>query len=172
MEEFLLFFLSIFVFFIIMNKLYKKGEVLSIKSSIDNRTYIVRKLPDAKMASDKLATVNKDILRLIGSLDEHEKEGILDLQTNYNPNTVSETLRGSKYTSYSVNKGEKLSLCIRKEDDTFIDHNTIIFVVIRTLFFAETILVETRYLIPAMVWLEFSLIITILSMTLNKSVIK
>ena len=49
---------------------------------------------------------------------------------------------------------------------------SIIFVVIRTLFFAETILVETRYLIPAMVWLEFSLIITILSMTLNKSVIK
>ena len=133
MEEFLLFFLSIFVFFIIMNKLYKKGEVLSIKSSIDNRTYIVRKLPDAKMASDKLATVNKDILRLIGSLDEHEKEGILDLQTNYNPNTVSETLRGSKYTSYSVNKGEKLSLCIRKEDDTFIDHNTILFVVIHEL---------------------------------------
>ena len=43
MEEFLLFFLSIFVFFIIMNKLYKKGEVLSIRSSIDNKMYNTRK---------------------------------------------------------------------------------------------------------------------------------
>ena len=54
MEEFLLFFLSVFVFFIVINKVYKKGEIISIKSSIDNEIYIVRKLPDAKQAANKL----------------------------------------------------------------------------------------------------------------------
>ena len=85
MEEFLLFFLSIFVFFIIMNKLYKKKEIVTIKSTIDNREYIVRKLPDAKEAANRLAIVNKKVLQLIASLDPETKDGIDDLQNNYNP---------------------------------------------------------------------------------------
>ena len=133
MEEFLLFFLSIFVFFIIMNKLYKKGEIISIRSTIDQRIYIVRKLPDAKLAADKLAEINKKVLRLISALDKNKK-GVDDLMNNYNPDALSETIVGSKYTSYSVNKGEKISICIRDAgDNTFIDDNTILFVVIHEL---------------------------------------
>ncbi len=134
MEEFLLFFLSIFVFFIIMNKLYKKKEIVTIKSTIDNREYIVRKLPDAKEAANRLAIVNKKVLQLIASLDPETKDGIDDLQNNYNPKALSETIDGAKYTSYSVNKGEKISICIRRKGDkTFIDDNTIMFVVIHEL---------------------------------------
>ena len=133
MEEFLLFFLSTFVFFIVMNKLYKKGEIISTKSSIDGRIYIVRKLPDAKKAADKLAEINKKVLRLISSLDP-KKDGVDDLINNYNPDALSETVIGSKYTSYSVNKGEKISICIRGiNDNTFIDDNTVLFVVIHEL---------------------------------------
>ncbi len=133
MEEFLLFFLSTFVFFIVMNKLYKKGEIISTKSSIDGRIYIVRKLPDAKKAADKLAEINKKVLRLISSLDP-KKDGVDDLINNYNPDALSETVIGSKYTSYSVNKGEKISICIRAiNDNTFIDDNTVLFVVIHEL---------------------------------------
>tara|TARA_B100000686_G_scaffold354339_1_gene464036 strand:+ start:4254 stop:4820 length:567 start_codon:yes stop_codon:yes gene_type:complete len=132
MEEFLLFFLSIFVFFIIMNKLYKKGEVLSIRSSIDNKMYNTRKLPDALDAANKLAIINQEIIKLIEVLDT-TKEGVSKLKENYNPETLSETLDGAKYTSYSVNKGEKISLCIRKLDNTFIENNTILFVVIHEL---------------------------------------
>jgi len=132
MEEFLLFFLSIFVFFIIINKVYKKGEIISIKSSTDGEVYIVRKLPDAKKAADKLAEINKKILRLVSVLDP-EKDGVRDLIDNYNPRTLSETVTGAKYTSYSVNKGEKISVCIRSADNSFIDDNTILFVVIHEL---------------------------------------
>ena len=132
MEEFLLFLLSIFVFFIVMNKLYKKREIVSIKSTVDNQIYIVRKLPDAKDAANKLATINKKVLRLIASLDE-DKEGVDDLQKNYNPRSLSETIDGAKYTSYSVNKGEKISICIRSKDNVIIDDNTILFVVIHEL---------------------------------------
>ena len=133
MEEFLLFFLSIFVFFILINKLYKNGEVVSIKSKVDGRDYIVRKLPDAMGAANKLAEINSKVQRLIHSLDG-SKEGTDKLVKNYNPDTLSETGIGAKYTSYSVNKGEKISICIRQtSDDNFIDDNTVLFVVIHEL---------------------------------------
>jgi hypothetical protein len=133
MEDFLVFFLGIFVFFTVCNKIYKKGDIVSIRSKVDGKIYIVRKLPDAKQAADKLATINDKVLKLISSVDT-SKKGTEDLIDNYNPNALSETLPGSKYTSYSVNKGEKISICIRKEsDNSFIDDNTVLFVVIHEL---------------------------------------
>jgi len=133
MEEFLLFFISVFVFFTIINKVYKKGDILSIKSEVDGQVYVVRKLPDAKKAANKLAEINRKVLRLIRILDS-SKEGVQDLIDNYNPRTLSETLPGSEYTSYSVNKGEKISICIRSsKDESFIEDNTILFVVIHEL---------------------------------------
>ncbi len=132
MEEFLLFFLSIFVFFILINKLFKNGEVITIKSKLDGRNYIVRKLPDAIKAADKLATINSNVQKLISTLNTGKK-GVSKLKSRYNPNTLSETGIGAKYTSYSVNKGEKISICVRQIDDSFIDDNTIMFVVIHEL---------------------------------------
>ena len=134
MEEFLLFFLSVFVLFILIAKLFKNKEIISLKSEIDGRTYIVRKLPNAQLAADKLASLNQKLVRLINSLDENEKDGIDDLKNNYNPDKISETGLDAKYTSYSVNKGEKISICVRqKETNEFIEDNTIIFVFIHEL---------------------------------------
>ena len=46
-----------------------------------------------------------------------------------------ETEETSKYTSYSLNKGEKIALCIRKKGEAkeFIEDNTIMFVAIHEL---------------------------------------
>lgn len=136
MEEFLLFFLSIFVFFISINKIYKKGEVITVKSTIDGNIYLVRKLPDAKEAANLLSKINQKIQFLLSSLNKYRdtKEGVDQLIDNYNPKTLSETVVGAKYTSYSVNKGEKISICLRNtKDNQFIDENTILFVVIHEL---------------------------------------
>ena len=54
MREFLVFFLTVFVVFIIINKLYALDEVVQIKSEKDNIIYIVRDLPDSKEAANKL----------------------------------------------------------------------------------------------------------------------
>ena len=132
MEEFLLFFLSIFVFFILINKLFKNGEIITIESNLDNRNYIVRKLPDAKEAVKKLSEINLKVQQLISNLDMN-REGVSTLKSKYNPNTLSETGIGAKYTSYSVNKGEKISICIRHINGQFIDDNTVMFVVIHEL---------------------------------------
>ena len=126
MREFVLFFLSVFAVFMVVNKVHKRNQEISqVKSTVDNRTYIVRKLPDALLAANKLAEINK--------LKDKDRDGISTLKERYNPNELSETGLGAKYTSYSVNKGEKISICVRHKDKTFIDDNIIIFVVIHEL---------------------------------------
>ncbi len=134
MREFLLFFLSIFVIFNVVNGIYKKNqEITQVKSTVDGRKYIVRKLPDAQAAADKLANINKKIISLVDSLEEDDRKGIKRLKKRYNPDQLSETGLGAKYTSYSVNKGEKISICVRQPDNSFINDNIIIFVFIHEL---------------------------------------
>ncbi len=53
------------------------------------------------------------------------------LTKNFRPNNISESSPGNKYTSYSINKGEKIVFCIRnKTDDKLVDINTMMFVAI------------------------------------------
>jgi hypothetical protein len=68
---------------------------------------------------DMKIKLNDDIQRLIG---------------NFNADAFSETTPDSKYTSYSVNKGEKVVMCIRgKNDDTLVKENIMTFVAIHEL---------------------------------------
>ena len=122
MKEFLLFFLTILFIFSLMNKIKRNNEIIEINSKIDNRKYIVRKLPDARSAADKLAKFNIKILKLINYIKDKDKDGIDRLVRGYNPDALSETGINAKYTSYSVNKGEKISICIRnKENNMFMN---------------------------------------------------
>ena len=132
MEEFLLFFMSVFILFMIVNKINHNSKITSIKSEIDGRYYSVRRLQDAKEAANKLAKINQNVLQLISTLDRNRK-GVNKLIHNYNPSSLTETVKDAKYTSYSVNKGEKIAICIRDIDDNFMDENTILFVVIHEL---------------------------------------
>ena len=54
---------------------------------------------------------------------------------NFNPDNITETDKDSKYTSYSVNKGEKMVFCLRSRDEknNLVDINTIMFVAIHEL---------------------------------------
>jgi len=140
MKEFLLFFLTILVIFSLMNKIKRNNEIIEITSKIDNRKYIVRKLPDARSATDKLANINIKILKLINYIKDKDKDGIDRLVRGFNPDSLSETGVNAKYTSYSVNKGEKISICIRnKENNMFMNDNIIMFVVIHELAHIMTI---------------------------------
>jgi predicted metal-dependent hydrolase len=109
-------------------------NLIKVKSSKDNREYIVRDLPNAINAANKLSMINEKILLLIDHLDEN-KENVKRLKKNYRPDSLSENTKDSIHTSYSLNKGEKISLCLREksEDIIFEDDNTIIFVVIHEL---------------------------------------
>lgn len=134
MNDFLLFFTSIIFILLIIKKVLMRDNFIKVKSSKDNREYIVRDLPNAIDAANKLSMINEKILLLIDHLDESE-ENVKRLKKNYRPESLSENTKDSIHTSYSLNKGEKISLCLREKSDDVIfeDDNTIIFVVIHEL---------------------------------------
>jgi len=122
------------IIFFYLKKYY--GEVEYIKSTIDNRKYLVRKLPDRQEAADRLARVAKDCKTLIDHLKEKDGDNpdIIRLARNFNPENISEGSSESGYTSYSINKGEKVILCIRqKGSDELVDYNVLMYVTIHEL---------------------------------------
>jgi hypothetical protein len=54
---------------------------------------------------------------------------ILRLEKNFNPDNMKEGIDNPKYTSYSVNKGEQIVLCLRTKNK-LVDINTMMFVVL------------------------------------------
>lgn len=135
-EIFIIIMMAIIILMYIQNHY---GEVDYITSQIDGRRYLVRNLSDSKEASDLLAKINIDLVRLVRHMsakhgqDPELKDYVKSLVQNYNPNTISEGSPDTGYTSMTINKGEKLILCIRQSDKKFVDKNTILYVAIHEL---------------------------------------
>lgn len=110
-----------------------------VTSSVDGKEYLVRDLPDKQTAADMLARVREKLT----TLTEHMKKTYPDdkrvqfLNDHYhNDNTeLSESTPSVKYTSYNVNKGDAVKLCVRQRNDAqeIIEENTITFVAIHEL---------------------------------------
>ena len=139
MNELILFLIIIITGLSFMNYLNKQKNIKYEKSNIDDRKYLVRKLKDSNDAANKLAELNKHILTIVDHCQTTKKENVDLLKENYNPDTLSETIPGSKYTSYSVNKGEENAICIRNKDNSFMNINTILFVTIHELAHVMTV---------------------------------
>jgi len=109
-------------------------DYTSVESSVDQKTYLVRKLPDKLAAADLLANISNYLKLLVDSLESRERDGVNQLQTFFDPNNITENGPNGRYKAYSVNKGEQLSLCLRDaKTDVFLENNIIIFVAIHEL---------------------------------------
>ena len=105
------------------------NNIIYVHSKIDSRNYLVRNVKDKQEAADRLAKLNNKLLMLI-----EYKDAINRLKFKYNPNTISESLQNSEFTSYSVNKGEKIVFCLRsKKTQKFEDFNILMFVALHEL---------------------------------------
>ena len=133
MKDFLVFFLSMFTIYLLINITQNNNGMLRIVSPDDGIEYIVRDLPDSLQAVKKLSNINRKINNLLNSLENNEKN--IKLKEKYKSTILLETKEDSTYTSYSVNKGEQISLCIRSKLDNklYEEDNTIIFVMIHEL---------------------------------------
>lgn len=111
------------------------GEV-EIVVAKDGRKYIVRKLPDRQQAADLLASLNQKLSRLVNHMiaSYPDDAGARQLFTNYNPSALSEGGTEVGYTSYSVNKGEKIVMCLRQpRTNAFVDENVLVYVAVHEL---------------------------------------
>ena len=121
--------------------LYLKREyndITYVKSDIDDQLYLVRNLPDKQQSANLLATIKKNMFKLVNYLNEN-KDKFKDFipyieQLNNNIKNVSlmESSENSIYTSYSVNKGEEIVFCLRSRTNKnkLHDINLIMYVVL------------------------------------------
>ena len=134
MKELTIFLLCILVLFMITNKMKENKDIIQKTSRITNESFYVRKLEDSQEAADILSKLCQRLETLTKSLQDNKSPETHRLLKRFNCSSLSETVPGSKYTSYSVNKGEQLAICIRnKETNKFLDMNTITFVALHEL---------------------------------------
>jgi hypothetical protein len=108
-----------------------------VKATLDGNYYLVRDLSDKLIAANMLAKIKQDIFNLVAYLDKNkEKFKEYDLYIDRlknrikNVNISENTGRGSD-TSYSINKGDELVLCLRsKISYQFHDLNLIVYVML------------------------------------------
>ena len=105
-----------------------------VQSTVDKEYYLVRNLPDKQEACDRLARVRAKILVLRTFLDQtyKDKPFVKQIINNFDCSSerFSESTPDAQYTSYSVNKGEKIFMCLRQrnEKEELVNENTILFV--------------------------------------------
>ena len=114
-------------------------EVSYVKSTVDGKKYLVQNRKNAVEAANLLANINKNLIRLISILKQKYSDDprAKRMINNYNPDTITEGTGEKNYTSYSVNKGEKIVFCITVRNDEnnkkLMDLNTMLYVGIHEL---------------------------------------
>jgi predicted metal-dependent hydrolase len=113
------------------------NEVIYVKSDIDNNEYLVRNLKDKEKAANVLATLRIKLEKLCEIMKKNypNDESVIRMNERFNSDNITESGKSNQYTSYSVNKGEKIVFCIRQKDEneTIVDENTLTFVSIHEL---------------------------------------
>ena len=133
----LILFLIVYIFY---NNTYYKDNLVNQISTVDNEEYFVRNVEDKSIAANTLATIKNNIKKLVLHLKnnisnhENEKEYINNLVKRTKQINIMETPNDEKNTSYTINKGEKIVICLRSKLLSEIhDINTIMYVVIHEL---------------------------------------
>jgi hypothetical protein len=122
-----------------------KYPLVDVISTVDNRTYRVRDMSDKQEAADLLARVRAKISRLYGIVKDKfpDKPQVKQWVRNFvpDPSRFLEATPDAEHTSYSVNKGEKIHLCLRQREgnnEKLVDENVMVFVAIHEMAHAVT----------------------------------
>lgn len=116
-------FMVFLIFFIIIITITSitKNKVVYMKSDIDNHEYMINSDSETKVANI-LASLREKMNYFKNKLNEDNeqdidlKEAIIRLKKNFTDKTeITETALNSGNTSYTINKGEKISFCVRSK---------------------------------------------------------
>jgi hypothetical protein len=129
----MIFIIIILIFIIIYNcyNKYLQNIDLLIIEGLDGNQYYVRDQQDKNEAVKILSDLRQNLKKLINFIEENSandkeyhiyKDNINSIKNKIDEVVIKETPSNSSYTSYSVNKGEELYLCIRSKNTNKI-HN-------------------------------------------------
>jgi hypothetical protein len=122
-----------------IKKLFGLGQfpLVYVKSTIDSKEYLVRDLPDKQEAANLIAKVRLRLKNLKMHLESKfpDKPQVKQLIKNFeaDPSRFYESTPDADLTSYSVNKGESVHLCLRqreKDNETLVPEDVMMFVAI------------------------------------------
>ena len=102
----------------------------------DEQFHLVRDLPDQKEAADMIAEIKRRLQLLIKyCIQNHpNNKDVQILKQRFNQNNIQETDLSDSGTSYSIDKGKEIHLCIRNKEDAKIHRiNLLMFVTIHEL---------------------------------------
>lgn len=122
----------IFFYCLYLYDYYSKME--SVVSTIDNKKYEVQRKDDSKEAADLIATIRQKLMTLVNHLKQAfpGDDRVERMKNNFKPDNIKEGLETPGTTSYSINKGEQIVLCLRT-NNKLVDINTMMFVVLHEL---------------------------------------
>ena len=113
------------------------NDNIVIVSVIDNRPYKVQNAPNRIYASTVLSKIRINLEALIKELNKKYPDDyrVININQRINLDSIMETPSHMDYTSYSLNKGEEISFCIRdkKNYNNFYPFNVMMFVAIHEL---------------------------------------
>ena len=131
MEQLVTLLLGVVVVGYICHYIIQKLNKTTIKSTVDNRDYEVRDLPDKQDAANTLADISGKLTKLVEYVvtSDSDRDGVRQLKRNFKSRNIIENTPGGKYTAYSVNKGEELAICLRHTSQgyPFNENNSIMF---------------------------------------------
>ena len=139
MIHILILIIIVFITYIIVKMHYENhnAEVDYVTTDLDQRSYLVRNLPNKDDAAKLLALIRERLTRLVAHLHVKypQDKRIGRLLEKFDPDHITESSANSEYTSYSINKGEKIVFCLRQRDERedLLDINTMMFVAIHEL---------------------------------------
>jgi len=128
------------LFLILMVLFYFKrqnDDIVMVKATTDGREYLVQNKKDKQQAAELLASLRVKLNELVDSLKQKHPENaaVGRLVEKFNANRISEGGKDKSYTTYTLNKGEKIVFCLRARDekDDLHDLNLMAFVAIHEL---------------------------------------
>jgi hypothetical protein len=118
----------------------REFPLTEVRSTVDGKTYKVRDLPDKQEAADLMAKLRRRLDRLCSILEAKypDKIQVKRISANFraDPGRFLESTPDAEHTSYSVNKGEKIHLCLRQREtgnESLVNENVMTFVAIHEL---------------------------------------
>ena len=106
-----------------------------VTSNIDGKQYKVRDMPDKQEAANLMARLRIRLMKITDALEKKypDKAQVKHLVKNFrsDPSRFIEATPDSEHTSYSINKGEQIYMCLRQRsgpDESLVNENVMTFV--------------------------------------------
>jgi hypothetical protein len=106
-----------------------------VTSNIDGKQYKVRDMPDKQEAANLMARLRIRLIKITDALEKKypDKPQVKHLVKNFrsDPSRFIEATPDSEHTSYSINKGEQIYMCLRQREgpnESLVNENVMTFV--------------------------------------------